>query len=266
MNEYEHFRPRLEAMLSDGSIGNYIEGRVAGRITDPPVCDRCSEVPEEILLYFSGKRGQEQGRRYYPNELLGTARNLLRELGEDPKKAQDGEFGWGLAFFLGMAEDKESNPIAAELLLRNGRPFVSAPYFSKKTEHGLLKLAIPFPVNDSNSDQVHRLLLAYIQNPGTTPDFAQLAETNLLEIDYKTGLSMLAETMDLVPVPAHFGIAWELVVEHDTLTLARDLCQTLDSKHLDYFMQAITRLSGDFSDKKSQAFRHEMQKLRSVPS
>src|SRR3989344_2824942 len=256
MEVYESFRPRLEAMIQDGSIGKYIEGRVSGRTNDPPIITRWNqETPEDILLYFAGKSGSESGNRYYPGELFGAARSLLRGLGEDPKKAQDGEFGWGLTFFLGIGEDKESNPIAAELLLRKGCPFVPVPYFSEKTEHGLLRLAIPFPVNDSNSDQVHRLLLAYIQNPGTIPNFAQLAETNLLEIDYRKGLSMLSETMDRVPVPAHFGIAWELVVEHSPKSLAQDLYQVLDSQHLDYFMQAITRLSGDFKDKKPQAFR-----------
>ena len=263
MEIYESFRPRLEAMLTEGTLKDYIAGRVSCRTNDPPINTRWNqETEDDILLYFAGKRDPQPGKRYYPDELFLAGRQLLWELDDNPEKARDPNLGWGLSCFLGFGDDKGSNCIAADLLLRKGRPNVPVPYFSEHTEHGLLKLAIPWPPTDGNTEQVHQLLINYIQKQGTTPDFAQLAEINLLEIDYKKGLEMMSETMDRVEDPRTFGIAWDLTVTHPPAELASDLFRTLDKKHLDYFMEALGFLSADFRDDKPKEFRREIDKLR----
>lgn len=257
----ESFRPRLEEMIHDGTLVDFMRERF---LTPPLNISDRDEMAGDIFGYFTG-RGYDPVKTY-KEEIDGAARTLLQELNDDEELAKTGYYVNGLAFFPLRGRDLKDpkfNEVALDLLLTKGRPVVNEPYFDHEGERSLFHLFMnsydddKFP-EDKREDTL-RLLSGYIvQDHGDT--LALLAGHSLSRADYDECVKLLPQVMDKIENPGHFTLAWSLVQKTEPSVLAEDLWTNLDEEHIQYFIRALRSSSGDFKDDRSKEFLREITK------
>ena len=254
MSNYEFFRPAIEEIVKSGYLESYMTERLSGDTSFPHLDERCGEISVQILWYFAKK---------YP-QIYETARKMLKNLETDNTKAQHREYGWGLSFLL-AGHDAGSKEIALDLLLAKGRPMSQEPYFAEETERGLIRLvrdykSIEFP--REKTEKAVKLFSWYIENPlEGFAEISQHAEGALFIADYEKGIKMLSKAIDNEGDYHNFVLAWGLINEQNLVILASDLCNNLDTHHLNYFIKALEFSSGKFQDERSKAFKEEIERL-----
>jgi len=252
---YEDFRPRFKQIMADGGLEQYIADRVAGRNTTPHLDEDFGvEVRQDLLWYFASD---------YP-EIYHTAQEMLKELGANQEKAQDPEYGFGLAYLLIKSEDANASRIALDLLLEKGRPRVLTPYFSDRTEEGLLVLTLRSGLfQEYKKIEAMRLFSGYLESDAhEKAQFAQYAIQGLFILDYETGIKMLPVAISKEPEHQNFITAWWLLVHQDPVLFAGDLVRKLSWKNVDYLIRALEFSSDGFKDERASKFNSEIQRLR----
>ncbi len=270
-NQFESFRPDLERIIENGKMKEFVRDRILiGR--GPTIQLHYSlppEPPESLLLYFAGVRFNNPGNTYR-EEILGAARELLGELAHEiPSGENTFDYVNGLGFLLEWGKDRQSCPIALDLLLSKGDPSITPPYFSLDGEARLLNV---FAMNydpalpQERKDQAKALFLKYITNGEFHYDLIQNAFYALFRLDYSAAIKMLPQVFNQASPYNFAGVAWNMVVlgtEADRNLLAHELV-TLEPRNIDYFMEALRRSSAEFEDEITSRFRDKVRELRSI--
>jgi len=267
--KFESFRPSIEKIINNGTIKEFVRDRIL-LDTGPQLVDRFGlEPPESLLLYFAGVHFNNPGISY-KEEILGAARELMGELAHEiPSGENTFDYVNGLGFLLEQGKDKQSCPIALDLLLSKGSPSITPPYFSLAGEARLLNV---FAMNydsalpQERKDQAKDLFLRYITNGNIHYDLVQNAFYALFRLDYRAAIKMLPQVFNQTTPNNFAGVAWNMVVlgtDSDRDLLAHELV-TLEPRNIDYFMKALRHSSAEFGDKITPGFRDKVRELGSI--
>ncbi len=265
--KFESFRPRLESIVGSGGIKTFVRDRILNGAGPELDCRFDDEVPESLLLYFAGYF--ENNGKVYRDELLGAARELLTEVVHE---IPSGTFDYvsGLGLLLEKGRDKQSCPIALDLLVSKGSTSVATPaYFTLDGEARLLNVFganYDISLPDDKKTQAKTLLLGYI-NGNFHNDLVQNAFYALFTID-RAEVKVLPTVFSKTNCQDFGPVAWSMVVsrtETEAYQLAHELV-TLKPQNIDYFMNALRFSSSGFRDERTARFRDEVSEARKLPS
>jgi len=223
--KYEAFRPKLEQMITEGKLAEYMRNRFQaehGSRTEPFLesWKGDSEEPERILNYYLKNN-------ISVTPIMQAAEKLFRELENNDAMTQD---GWYLSnlrmLFYNVPKtpeyQREAQRVAEtiiDVLAKKGIPS-GETHFSEYCEAHILNSFIE-TIHDTPKDKATAKMVfsAYLDNE----TLCQKGIVGLLRVSYAEGIIALPRLIDQCQDCSYFDAAWHFVQAYDAEKVARDV-------------------------------------------
>ncbi len=260
--KYEAFKPKLEQIIQEGKLSQYMKERFLEENVDPYLSSYKGdwEEPYEIFGYFL-----EQSQ--FTELISDAAITLLNELQTNATLAKMEGYIRQFKNCFAMSQEslwKKRKDLQEQITktlhnLLQQKGVHSTPWFDLQNEAYLLNWYF-----SCHPEKTEAILLA--EKYCSTPELARVAISRLYELDYRMSLALLPQVIRHYQDPKEFMyIAWYMVRESDPQTLALDLSKILTKNEASYFLEALSKApsysSGSSRAEKGQTFKKELESL-----